>query len=358
MVANPLDGGALSKKPRITPGETRQILELAPDCGYDRKAIAEAVGIPLYRLNNIIDKGHVPGWRDAKAAWDAANGPESKPSRRFADILRVQAPQFADPIPYGEGGRKKWRHAVAYGDTHKPFADDRAVRAIRGIIKDVQPDVLLHIGDLVDCFTISDFNKDPARKESLQDEIDQGAGHLHQDAQLAPNARRILVEGNHEGRLTKTIWKLQGAQRELAKLRVFQQAMTWPNLLGLDQIGWEFVPTQQQPLAGVVSKLVVKHGTVVRKWSSWSAKGEWEKHAKGGISGHTHRLGAFYHRDLAGSHVWHETGCSCSLQPDYVQHPDWQHGCAVIAYTDERYHVEPVYIENGRAIWRGKEFAA
>lgn len=349
--------GELNGKP-VTPAEKEAILDAAQRVGYSYSAISAELGIPFQRIHHIIKNYIGAEYREARQANNGEEGTDSKPSQRFADILRVKRPQYADPIKYGKGGKGKWKRAVAYGDSHEPFADKHAMSVVRGIIKDVQPNLVVHVGDLLDCYSISSFDQNPLRRNSLQDEIDQAGGHLHQTAQCAPDAERIYLGGNHEDRLRKLIWKLQGASRELARLRVFQRVMTWPSLLGLEQIGWEYVDYTDQPLVGRLSKLLLKHGDIVRKWSGWSAKGEWEKHAKGGISGHTHRLGAFYHRDMGGSHVWHETGCTCSLKPEYVRHPDWQHACLVIMYTDERFQVEPVYIQDGKALWRAQEFAA
>lgn len=342
----------------MTPEERDAILDTARHVGYNYAAISRELGIPFQRLHHIIKSYLGDEWREGRRAFLAAQGPESKPSKQFVDILRTSPPRFADPIKPGKGKKGKWKTCVAYGDSHEPYADEAAMACVRGVIRDVKPQLIVHIGDLLDCYTISAFQTDPARKQSLQDDIDRAALHLHQTAQCAPDAERILIEGNHEDRLRKVVWNLQGAARELPRLRVFQQSMTWPVLLGLDQIGWEYVPYRQQPLIGRLSKLVLKHGTVVRKWSGWSAKGEWERHAKGGISGHTHRLGSFIHRDLNGSHGWWESGCTCTLNPEYMQHPDWHHGLLVITYSDDWYCVEPVYIENGWTFWRGKEFAA
>jgi hypothetical protein len=101
------------------------------------------------------------------------------------------------------------------------------------VIKDVKPDTIINLGDCADCYAISAYDKDPARVHGLQDEIDMVRAHLHQVAQLAPEAQRYYLEGNHEDRLRRLIWTLPGTASELARLRSFQQAMTWPSLLGL-----------------------------------------------------------------------------------------------------------------------------
>ena len=83
-----------------------------------------------------------------------------------------------------------------------------------------------------------------------------------------------------------------------------------------------------------------------------------QKHGRGGLSGHVHRAGAFFHSDDNGARSWHELGCTCSLKPEYMDHPDWQHACAVVSYTQEWYHVDLVYIQNGQAVWKGQEYQA
>jgi hypothetical protein len=175
-----------------------------------------------------------------------------------------------------------------------------------------------------------------------------------------PQARRVLLEGNHEQRLTRAIWGMPGTAGEIAKLTAFREAITWPKLLGLDEIGWEWVPTAEQTRTEVLPGLITKHGTVVRKWSGMSARGEWERYSTSGLSGHVHRLGVFYHRDRNGSHCWTETGCLCNLDPEYVMDPSWQQGLVVITWgpSGDRWNVEPIYVQDGRAVWRGREFVA
>jgi predicted phosphodiesterase len=252
---------------------------------------------------------------------------------------------------------QRFQHAVVFGDTHYPFQDDATLSVVKRVIADVRPDVLIHIGDLVDCWQISRFDKDPARRESLQTDIDRGAALLKELYALTPDARRFYLEGNHEQRLQRTICNMQDKAREIAGLRVFQKYINWPTLLddaGVPPGAFEFVPTRGQARRRIFPKLVVKHGSIVSKWSGATAKAEWMRYGMSGVSGHTHRLGVFYHRDFNGAHGWAETGCTCDLMPEYVEDPDWQHGCLVIAFAkDFQYFAfEPVYIQEGSAIWR------
>lgn len=104
----------------------------------------------------------------------------------------------------------------------------------------------------------------------------------------------------------------------------------------------------------------MKHGNVVRKWSGWSGKGEWEKYGRSGASGHTHRLGWFVHRDHNGNANWIETGCTCKLEAPYGVDFDWQQGCVVVTWNHDHrlQNVEFVSIRDGSALWRTREYAA
>lgn len=223
---------------------------------------------------------------------------------------------------------------------------------------DCKPDKVIHLGDLLDCYGISRFSKDPNRLFSLQDEIDMARVHLAQWRDLAPQAEMHLLEGNHEARLQQTIWNLPGGAAELSRLTAFKRTMEWSHLLGLTEMHWNWIPAGQQSKVELIPKLITKHGNVVRKWSGWSGQGEWQKYGKGGLSGHVHRMGAFYNMDQNGSQSWHEIGCTCSLSPDYMCDPNWQQGCAVVSYTDNWYSVEPIFIECGKSMWRGQIYEA
>jgi hypothetical protein len=298
-----------------------------------------------------------PGAEAMRAYFDRHPGLFDTFGGRVEPVI-IQRP-FEVPLPYlPQGEQGEMVKAVLYGDVHFPNQDDRALAVLMAVVADYEPDVLVCMGDLLDCYLLSAFDKNPAVLSTLQDEIDMARTHLHQMAQIAPNARRIFLEGNHEDRLRRLLWNLQDRNRTLTTLRDVNEALEWTSLLHLDEIGWEFVPHlgSAQANQNVLPKFLLKHGTVVRKWSGWSARAEWERYGKSGASGHCHRLGMFFHRDLRGNHVWVETGCLCDLEPDWLPSPDWQNGFVVASFEKETgaFAIEPVYIHNGSAMWRGK----
>ena len=360
-------GGAMSNRPRLNvDADLNRLCGLVAELGPDRQRNSAQMGFDVTQLDNFIRRHGGERYRDAVDGYQrrmrAQHEVAPVTTRSFMDTFDLPPRPFAVDVPRPKASRtsKKWTTALVYGDTHFPYHDPLALGVLESLAVDVQPDVLLNVGDLVDCWQISRWDKNPARLDTLQDNIDAARTHLARMAHLLPNARRVLLEGNHEDRLGKAIWKMEGAARELARLRVFQSSMTWPNLLQTDSIGWDFISTREQPRTAVLPKIITKHGTVVRKRSGLSAYGEWEKYGRSGVSGHTHRLGDFLHRDHNGTARWVETGCTCLLDAPYGSDFDWQQGAVVLTWSADQFiqHVELVSIRDGRAIWRDKEYGA
>jgi hypothetical protein len=283
---------------------------------------------------------------------------------RISQVIDLAPQPFAVPIPRpaqsNHGQATKCWSAVVFTDTHVPYHDQAALEVVYGLIRDVQPRVIVHLGDLLDCYAISRYTKDRSHVLNTQDEIDGARTILHHVSQIAPEAEKVYLEGNHEARLDELLNTLPGTTKELMQLRDIRQAATWPSLLGLGEIGWDFVPVKGQAHRSILPRLITKHGNVVRKWSGQSGKGEWEKYGRSGLSGHVHRVGQFYTQDANGAHVWTECGCTCQLKPEYVEDPNWAHACVLVHFTPDgsRFSVEPVYIQDGRALWRTTEYRA
>lgn len=251
--------------------------------------------------------------------------------------------------------------ALLYGDSQFPFQDDGALSIVQQISRDLQPDVIVHMGDIVDCYSISDYDRDPHRSFTLQDEINMARVHLGQMRVTNPRAQFHLYEGNHEDRFRRLLWRLKGTATELLSLNVIQRELTWPRLLGLDQLGVAFYPYNgRQAGTPVLPKFSIVHGNLVRKFSAYSARGQMEKYGRSGASGHTHRLGVHYHQNHSGNYCWFETGCTCKTDAEYTQNPDWQQGCVVATFDPETgaFSPEPIYIHNALAVWRGNIYRA
>jgi len=219
---------------------------------------------------------------------------------------------------------------VAYlPDIHAPYHDEPALVAALRYVRQLRPHVVYQLGDLVDFYPLSRFDRDPARADSLQDELDQGRDILRRIRAAAGKARLYLIKGNHEHRLTRYLWQRAPEMSGLRGLRL-------PALLGLDELDIRYVDR------GVTlhRDRIVKHGTLIRQRAGYTATGEMERAGQSGVSGHSHRLGHVHRRNYRGRvSDWIEAGCLCRMDPEYMEGAtvDWCHGLAAGEWDGKRF---------------------
>lgn len=237
--------------------------------------------------------------------------------------------------------------AVFINDLHVPFQDKHALSQVMNFIAWFKPQQLFVVGDLLDFYALSRFDKDPERLLSLQDELDEAHDVLSALRQYAgDDCKMHFLEGNHEHRLERYLWQ----HPEIAKLT----SLKLPALLQLNKINVKHYTYRDH---AQWHGLRVEHGDRVRQLSGATACAMLKARGVSGLSGHTHRLASHYHTDEAGDDVWFENGCLCGLKPEYVMGtPNWQHGFAVgFGLTQHRrFLVEQIPIVKHRIYYQGK----
>ena len=110
------------------------------------------------------------------------------------------------------------------------------------------------------------------------------------------------------------------------------------------------------------NKLIITHGSTVRKFSAYTARAEAEKirYSMSVMTGHTHRGGRFFTTTRAGIIQAVECFCLCSLAPEYMCNPDWQQGLVLAEVDEDMLSIEmiPFHQVGGKLVarWRGKEY--
>jgi predicted phosphodiesterase len=243
---------------------------------------------------------------------------------------------------------------VLYGDTHFPFHDQRAINVVLKIMEQLKPRYIIHVGDAIDAYPISKYDKHLKRKHTLQDEVNLLREHFAQVRLASPDSHVVWLEGNHEDRLERLLHSLQGPMRAMLELDIVEEALTWPVIVGTEELGIEFVSRREQSQRKLLPKFIIKHGDLIRPESGQAARAEWEKYGRSGASGHTHKLGMYFHRDHNGNHVWSETGCLCDFKKiEHTVDPDWHQGCLVLTFEPKTgaVQVELIKIHNGMAVF-------
>lgn len=221
-------------------------------------------------------------------------------------------------------------------DVHLPFEDQHMVEHWFAFLEDNRKRIggIDIIGDLLDCYSISKYDKNPLRKSSLQAEVDQAVEVLNRIRKAArPGCDIRFSEGNHEARLTKMLW---GKSKELAHLRDLNMA----ELLDMRR----FKITYYEPARPYqIGSLWYTHGDIARK-SNWSmtfggsgAQAVAKRIGGSVMMGHSHQMGHVSFRDWEGLIEGFECGCLCRLDMEYlVGVPQWQQGWAVVHHFPDR----------------------
>jgi predicted phosphodiesterase len=233
---------------------------------------------------------------------------------------------------------------VVLNDIQMPYQDDQVLRLVIPFVQALKPHGVILNGDIVDAYPISDFDRNPADAHSLKDEA-QLAGKLMERFKDVPV--KWWIGGNHEDRVRRYLWKRAPDFEGVADL-------SFPQLFHLSDHGFKWLEYGDHLMLG---KLLVTHGTMVRSVSGMSGRAHFDKYGTSVLIGHTHRLGVFYRRNVRGVHAAYENGCLCSLKPEYITHPDWQQGFAVV-HVDEAngfFNVQQIPILERRCFFYGGE---
>lgn len=243
---------------------------------------------------------------------------------------------------------KRYEKAMIINDPHFPFEDKKTIKLINKFMKDLNPDIVFILGDLIDFYEISKFDKNPNRKTKLQDEIDAGVKELKYIRSILPKAKIYFKEGNHTHRLRSYLWKNPG----LSSLK----SLKLENLLNLEDLDIKLIKYDKPFL---YRGLYLDHGEKIRKYSSYTAKAEMDELSNDGIVAHTHRLGAYYKTTLGKDMAFYENGCLCKLDQEYAKNPNWQQGFSVVYFdTKTRNHsIQQVHIKKHKFIFNNKEYA-
>jgi len=245
--------------------------------------------------------------------------------------------------------KPKYKKVLFVPDIHAPFHDIKAIRALISFAKWWKPDHVFFLGDVVDFYAISSFTKDPHRALGLQLEIDEAKKVLKMICDSAPQAHKYFIRGNHEARMQKFLWTRAA---ELSGL----QGLDVPHMLGLAELGIHYYEEGRTKFR----ETIIKHGDIVRKFTCYTGKGEFENTGISGISGHTHRLGLYAMTNEAGDFIWMECGHLCDIHQEYLQGkiPNWQQGFGIGYYKEgsKRFNADIVRIINHKAMYGGYEF--
>lgn len=276
---------------------------------------------------------------------------QGRPVPRLPGYEAVTETIEPEPEPVGVVVRapKLYRRVVVLSDIHLPYHDKLCTRVALDFIADYKPDLVVLNGDILDCYEISDHQKDPTRAKTLQDEFDESRWFFTDLNRHAADV--VYIQGNHEQRLERLIANNRG----LAKMR----ALEWAKAAELPT-RWKVYRDQTHYHNGGFMWL---HGNLRGRVQSGGlnpARALASKLRTALGAGHFHRESLNVERQYNGSQiVSYSQGHLSDLEiaGGYVRWPDWQTGFSVVEFS-EGGDAWPYLLRfnNGRLVF-GREYA-
>lgn len=246
-------------------------------------------------------------------------------------------------------------------DAHVPFQDEYAIDLVMKVLEYFKPKRVVLNGDWIDFWQISRFEKDMSEVRTLQDDIYRTHELFVELKQCAPNSEWYFMEGNHEHRLQRYL----KTHPEIKSLKVLDII----KLLKIEELfdrfikyrpeRWTYTIPVDEELWLVKNELIVLHGNYTSTIPGACGRKYLNKYGISGISGHNHTMSSQMKRLKRGNIVWHEGGCLCKLNPDYMHDPDWHQGFVVVTTYKgrESFHIDNVPILPGyKCVVFGKRF--
>jgi len=268
--------------------------------------------------------------------------------------------------------------------TLDPFHDPKAIETALKVTAYVQEkfgvDMIINLGDFLDLPEHSRFVVEAAFANTTQLAINYGYEFLAKQRAIAPDARVVLLEGNHDDRLSLYATRNARASYGLKKATDLDgdPVLSVKNLLCLNELNVEFYdkyPSQDSQI-WLGKYLRAMHGNKVRSGGSTAAAYTNDTSHLSTIFGHIHRIEmqykTTYDADGPIRSVAFSPGCLCRVDgavPSVnsgvgsdgrpgTHYENWQQGMAVVWYNEEtgRFSIDPIHIIEGSAVYHGIEF--
>lgn len=269
----------------------------------------------------------------------------------------------------------------------EPIHDEKAISVALAVIKDLDPKQVVLVGDNLDFAEFGKFATAPAFKQMVQAAIDRATMLCAQIRSAAPHASIVWIQGNHEKRLPFYIQNNAEASFGLTRGKIDGELRDgWPihalqNLLHMEEFGVEYIPGYPANKYYINSNLMVVHGDKVVSNNSTTKK-YLDDSRISVIYGHIHRSEIAYRtretEDGPRTIMAASPGCLCRIDgavpstksgsdefgiPVLMGAENWQQGLGVVQYQpngtgDEWFNYEPMWIYQGRGIFRGVEYFA
>lgn len=266
--------------------------------------------------------------------------------------------------------------------TLEPIHDERALRVSRLLCRDIQPALIVNLGDTVDLASLSRFKPDSDHFHRTLGPSFQRVHDMYAELRADnPNARIVEVDSNHNTRLRdfglKNAPQLYGL-KQAGSTEQDWPVFSYPYLANLNHVGVEWVSgyAAAEFVYGEdynAPPIVFKHGQMVNSQGSTAAKESKANPEVHVVRGHSHSIETHHRTTRTGKYLTSVVvGALCRIDgavPSYhsavddrnrvvPRQEDWQNGVLWIRdYKDGNYDFTHIPIRDGIAYFNGKIYS-
>jgi predicted phosphodiesterase len=301
-------------------------------------------------------------------------------------VVQQATPTTVKPVKVDKPVRGKFKTCVVLPDPQigfrrdmvtgelDPFHDEKAMGVALKIVRAMQPDLIVNLGDTLDLAEMSSFRKEAGFALTTQATIDRAHLWIAEQRANAPHAEIRVIEGNHDRRLLNYITDNAKAAFGLRQANTPDAwpVLSVPFLLRLEELAVSYVEGYPAGVTWINDRLACIHGERLKT----SQVVDEERVSV--IQGHTHhvtrssktrRVASGARTSLAVS-----PGCLCRIDGAVpstkgstdsrgraIMRPeDWQQAVAVVRYEegDGTFAVTLHDILDGWCMVDGQEYTA
>lgn len=239
-------------------------------------------------------------------------------------------------------------------DTHLPYQDKRAVDLALKIADYFRPELIVMLGDVLDCNGFSRFEYDTTDPRTFfKTELDEWHSLARSICDAAPGPKKIFIRGNHEARIERWLWKHPHLKGD--------EAFDLSARMRLAQYGFD--PEIKEEIELCQRSLTAKHGRFLGgQQAGTAARKEMARTGTSGVSGHVHTAATVTQRDKRGLRIWIESGHLSENPQHYTTElQNWCHAVTVgeLSTTGNDFSLELIPFRlSYKARVYGKELAA
>ena len=311
-------------------------------------------------------------------AWSQTPGGQIQVKARYV-AKKPPGPELvpATPVAFAVTATRPKRSGMsvlAIPDMHFGFAelkpgkletlhDERAAAVMLAIARECQPETIVVLGDLLDLAPFSRFVVDPRYTRVSQHAIQAAYAFLASLRDACPRAKIVMLEGNHEARISK---HLSQQAPELVGLTLPENQgernrplLSLPYLLRLDELKIQYVGPYGTHWWHEGVRYM--HGELIGNAGGLTAAKLLSAYPEPVICGHVHRAELAFrtHATADGPRQVWAMSCGTGARIDGIvpghAHPDWQHAVGVVWFGG---HPGIVVIRDGMCSIDGRLFSA